>query len=124
MTKLLYEELTYKIIGAAKEVYRELGPGFLESVYEDALCYEFEQKNIEYKRQVELDVKYKMKIFKNRFKADLIVDNKIIVENKAIKNITNVDEAQLINYLKTTGFKLGLLFNFGSNKFEMLRRVF
>ncbi len=124
MTKLLYEELSYKIIGAAQEVYRELGPGFLESVYEDALCYEFEQIKLEYKRQIELDVKYKTKIFKNRFKADLIVDNKIIVENKAIKNITKADEAQLINYLKTTGIKLGLLFNFGSNKFEMLRRVF
>ena len=124
MTNLLYEELSYKIIGAAQEVYRELGPGFLESVYEDALCYEFEQIKLEYKRQIELDVKYKTKIFKNRFKADLIVDNKIIVENKAIKNITKADEAQLINYLKTTGIKLGLLFNFGSNKFEMLRRVF
>lgn len=124
MTKLLYEEFSYKIIGAAKEVYKELGPGFLESVYEDALCYEFEQIELDYKRQVELDVTYKTKIFKNRFKADLIVNNKIIVENKAIKNITKADEAQLINYLKTTGIKLGLLFNFGFNKFELLRRVF
>jgi len=79
---------------------------------------------LDYKRQVELDVKYKLKIFKNRFKADLIVDNKILVENKANKKIANIDEAQLINYLKTTGIKLGLLFNFGANKFEMLRRVF
>ena len=124
MTKLLHEELSYKIIGAAKEVYKELGPGFLESVYEDALCYEFDKLKLEYKRQVELDVTYKTKTFKNRFKADLIVDNKILVENKAIKNITKADEAQLINYLKTTGIKLGFLFNFGTNKFEMLRRVF
>jgi len=124
MTRLLHEELSFKIIGAAKEVYKELGPGFLESVYEDALCYELEQSKLDYKRQAELDVKYKSKIFKNRFKADLIVDNKILVENKAIKNITNADEAQLINYLKTTGIKLGLLFNFGSKKFEMLRRIF
>ena len=124
MTKLLYEELTYKIIGAAKEVYRVLGPGFLESVYEDALCYELKQLNIEFKRQVELDIKYKTQIFIKRFKADLIVDNKILVENKAIKNVTKTDEAQLINYLKTTGIKLGLLFNYGSSKFEMLRRIF
>ena len=124
MTNLIYEELSYKIIGAAKEVYRELGPGFLESIYEDAICYELDQLECEYKRQVELDVKYKTKIYKNRFRADLIVDNKILVESKAIKNITKADEAQLINYLKTTGIKLGLLFNFGSNKFEMLRRVF
>jgi GxxExxY protein len=71
-----------------------------------------------------LDVTYKNKVFKNRFKTDLIVENKIIVENKAIKNISKADEAQLLNYLKTTGIKLGLLFNYGSTKFEMLRRVF
>ena len=124
MTNLIYEELSYKIIGAAKEVYKELDPGFLESVYEDALCYEFEQINLEYKKQVELYVLYKNKVFKNRFKADLIIENKIIVENKAIKNITKADEAQLINYLKITSIKLGLLFNYGSTKFEMLRRVY
>jgi GxxExxY protein len=122
--KLLYEDLTYKIIGAAQEVYKELGPGYLESVYEDALCYELDLRNIPYQRQIDLDVKYKDVIFEKRFRADLLVEDKVLVENKAIKALTNQDEAQLINYLKTTRLKVGLLFNFGAEKFEMLRRIF
>ncbi|MBW2607141.1 MAG: GxxExxY protein [Deltaproteobacteria bacterium] len=124
MGKLLYEEITYKIIGAAREVYKELGSGYLESVYEDALCYELDLIKINYKRQIELDVQYKQVTFEKKFRADLLIENKIIVENKAIKKITNQDEAQLINYLKTTHLRVGLLFNFGAEKFEMLRRVF
>ena len=124
MIKLLYEDLTYKIIGAAREVYKELGPGFLESVYEDALCYEFDLLDISYQRQLELDVHYKNVVFDKKFRADLLVEKKILVENKAIKKITNQDEAQLINYLKTTQLKVGLLFNFGADKFEMIRRIF
>ena len=85
MVNLLYKDLTYKIIGAAQEVYSELGPGFLESVYEDAMCYELGKRSIDYKRQVELDVKYKDILFKKKFKADLVVEDKVIVENKAIK---------------------------------------
>jgi GxxExxY protein len=124
MGKLLYEDLTYKIIGAAQEVYKELGPGYLESVYEDALCYELDLRKIPYQRQIDLDVQYKDVIFERRFRADLLVGDKVLVENKAIKAITNQDEAQLINYLKTTGLKVGLLFNFGADKFEMIRRIF
>ena len=124
MKKLLYEDLTYNIIGAAQEVYKELGPGYLESVYEDALCYELDLKNIPYQRQIDLDAKYKDVIFEKRFRADLLVENKVLIEKKAIKAITNQDEAQLINYLKTTGLKVGLLFNFGADKFEMIRRIF
>jgi len=124
MNKLLHEDLTYKIIGAAKEIYKELGPGYLESVYEDALCYELEQLKIPFQRQVELDIHYKDNIFKRRFRADLLVQNKVLVENKSIKKTTNQDEAQLINYLKTTRLKVGLLFNFGAKKFEMVRRIY
>jgi len=123
MGKLLYEDLTYKIIGAGQEVYKELGPGYLESVYEDALCYELDLRNITYQRQIDLDVKYKDVIFKRRFRADLLIDHKVLIENKAIKKITKQDDAQLINYLKTTGLKVGLLFNFGSEEFEMIRRI-
>ena len=119
----LYNDLTYKIIGAAKEVYEYFGPGYLESVYEDALCYELESKKIKYQRQIELDIHYKNTIFKRKFKCDLLIDNEIIVENKAVSKLTHQDEAQLINYLKTTKIKIGLLFNFGSVKFEMLRRI-
>ncbi|MDY6791460.1 MAG: GxxExxY protein [Thermodesulfobacteriota bacterium] len=124
MGKLLYEEITYKIIGSAREVHKQLGPGYLESVYEDALCYELDLLKIDYERQIELDVQYKEVIFSKKFRADLLIENKILVENKAIKKITNQDEAQLINYLKTTRLRVGLLFNFGADKFEMLRRVF
>ena len=107
---LLYEEITYKVIGAAIEVHRVLGPGYLESVYEDAFCYELENVNFRFQRQVELDVKYKDAIFKRRFRADLVVEEKVLVENKAIAALSASDEAQLFNYLKTTGLRVGLLF--------------
>ena len=121
------KDLTYKIIGAAREVYKELGPGFLESVYEDALCYELDLVGISYQRQLELDVHYKNVVFDRKFRADLLVEKRILVENKAMKKITNQDEAQLINYLKTIRLKVGLLFNFGAvptNRDEMMRRIF
>ena len=124
MNKLLHEKLTYRIIGAAREVYKELGPGYLESVYEDALCYELDLLDLPYQRQIDLDVNYKTAIFERKFRADLLVDKRVLVENKAIKKATNYDEAQLINYLKTTRLRVGLLFNFGAEKFEMIRRVF
>jgi GxxExxY protein len=123
MGKLLYEDLTYKIIGAAQEVYNELGSGYLESVYEDALCYELDLKNLSYQRQVELDIHYKDTVFERKFRADLLIEGKVIVENKAIKTITNQDEAQLINYLKTTRLRVGLLFNYGAGKLEKIRRI-
>jgi GxxExxY protein len=121
--ELLYEETTYKIIGAAIEVHKELGPWYLESVYEDALCYELEKMNIPFERQVELDVNYKDTVFKRRFRADLIVEGKVLVENKAITALTVSDEAQLFNYLKTTGLRVGLLFNFDASKLEKIRRI-
>jgi GxxExxY protein len=124
MNNLLHEELTYKIIGAGQEVHKELGPGYVESVYEDALCYELNALNIAYQGQLELDVYYKDVVFERRFRADLLVENKVLLENKAKKKITKQDEAQLINYLKTTKLKVGLLFNFGGYKFEFIRRVF
>jgi GxxExxY protein len=124
MNNLLHEELTYRIIGAGQEVHKELGPGYLESVYEDALCYELTELKITYRRQSELDVHYKDVVFERRFRADLLIENKVLLENKAIKKITRQDEGQLINYLKTTKLRVGLLFNFGGDKFEFVRRVF
>lgn len=107
MNKLLHEDLTYKIIGAAREVFKVLGPGYLESVYEDALCYEFDLLDIPYQRQIDIDVQYKDVVFERKFRADLLIEDKVLVENKAVKMITNQDEAQLINYLKTTRLKVG-----------------
>lgn len=123
MGKLLFEELTYSIIGAAHEVHHELEAGYLESVYEDALCHELEMLKIPFERQVDLDVHYKDVVFKDRFRADLLVDGKVLVENKSIKKLTEQDEGQLINYLKTTGLRVGLLFNFGGHRLEILRRI-
>lgn len=123
MTELLYEELSYKLIGAAKEVYKELGRGFLESVYEDAFCYELDKLNVAYEQQKELDVHYKKVIFERKYKADVIVENKILIENKVLKKITNIEEAQLINYLKICKIRVGLVFNYGSQRFEFIRRI-
>ena len=120
---LLFEDLTYKIIGAAIEVHKVLGPGYLESVYEDALCYELEALDIRFQRQVDLDIKYKNAVFKRKFRADLLVEEKVLVENKAITTLTASDEAQLFNYLKTTELRVGLLFNFGSSKLQKIRRI-
>jgi len=96
----------------------------LHGVNEDALCYELDLMGISYQRQLELDVHYKNVVFDRKFRADLLVEKRILVENKAMKKITSQDEAQLINYLKTTRLRVGLLFNFGAEKFEMMRRIF
>ena len=120
---LLFEDLTYKIIGAAIEVHKVLGPGYLESVYEDALCFELETSGVVFQRQVDLDIKYKTAVFKKKFRADLLVEGKVLVENKAIAALTTNDEAQLFNYLKTTELRVGLLFNFGSSKLQKVGRI-
>jgi len=120
--EFLYKELTYAIIGAAMEVHRILGPGFLESVYEEALAHEFDLRGIPYRRQTRLAVRYK-EIVAGEFRADFLVDGKVVVELKAIKTLTEGDEAQLLNYLKGTGYRVGLLLNFGAPSLEYERRV-
>jgi len=117
-----YKELTYDAIGAAMEVHKVLGPGFVESVYERALAREFELRSITYQRQAILTVPYKG-IVAGEFKADFLVDDKVIVELKAVKQLTPLHEAQLINYLKATGRRVGLLLNFGARSLEYKRRV-
>ena len=121
-TKLLYKELTYTIIGAAMEVHKILGPGFLESVYEEALCHELTLRGIPHLRQVPVQVRYKS-VVAGQFRADLLVDDKVVVELKATKGLTEVDEAQLINYLKGTGYRVGLLLNFGTTSLQHQRRI-
>jgi len=106
MAKFLYEDLTYAVIGCAIAVHKYLVPGFLESVYEDALCYELKVQKIPFERQVYLDVNYKDVTFEKRFKADIIADGKILIELKAVKKLTENDEAQLLNYLKGVFSKL------------------
>lgn len=124
MPDLLYREETGLIIGAAMEVYNELGPGFLEAVYQEAMEIELGLREILNVPQQELQVYYKGRPLKKKYNADFVCYGKIIVELKAIEGLTNHDEAQLFNYLSATKFELGLLFNFGSRReLEWRRRI-
>lgn len=106
------DELTRKIIGAAIEVHRVLGPGLLESIYEDCLCHELTLQGISFERQKPVDVNYKGMEIESGYKMDLIVDGKVVVELKAVQEIHPLFEAQLLTYMKLTGCKVGLLINF------------
>ena len=119
---LLHHELTRKIIGAAMEVHRVLGAGFVESVYEESLAIEFGLRKIPYERQKPIDVIYKGRVAKH-FICDFIVYGKIIVELKAIKEISDIEQAQVLNYLKSSELNLGLLLNFGSSSLEVKRLI-
>lgn len=119
----LYEELSGNIIGCAIDVQKTLGTGFLEAVYQEALEIEFGLRKIPFKSQVELEIFYKGNLLKQRYKPDFIIENKIIVEIKSQKDLTEVDKAQLHNYLRATGLKLGLLLNFGKIKVEIKRVI-
>ena len=107
--------LTERIIGAAIEVHRVLGPGLLESVYEEALCHEFSLREIPFQRQVNVTVRYKDKVIAGQ-RLDLLVDDEVIVELKSQRNLPEVAAAQVLSYLKATGLKRGLLINFGEQK--------
>jgi GxxExxY protein len=105
-------ELSKEIIGAAIEVHRVLGPGLLESAYEEALCYELELKKIPHERQKSRPLNYKDKILKTDYRIDLLVDGKVIVEVKARETIHLIDKAQTLTYMRLGEIKLGLLINF------------
>lgn len=111
---LLYEDLSNKIIGAYYNVLDNLGEGFLEKVYENAMCIELEEMGIPFEQQKAMSVTYKGHIIGD-YVADIVVDNKIILELKAIPLLTAKNTAQLINYLAITGHKVGYLLNFGEN---------
>ena len=123
MTKLLYKEESFKTIGICFEVHNNLGAGFLEIVYKDALEYEFKKANISFLREVEYEVNYKETILPHKFYADFVVFDKIILEVKAISGITDEHVAQAINYLKVSNNKLALLVNFGDLKLQYKRIV-
>jgi len=112
---LLYEEEVYKIIGAAIEVHKEFGSGFLESVYEEAMILESQKRQIPHETQVKIPIYYKKQKLNKEFITDYIGFGKIIAEFKCIPKLTKIEEAQIINYLKATGIKVGLLINFGSH---------
>jgi len=121
--KYLYQDLTEKIIGIAMEVHRTLGPGFLEGVFEEAFIYELENAGFACEKQKEFFIKYKDIVLKKRLRCDLVVEKKIIIENKATGQIDPIDEVQLVSYLKASGLQVGLIFNFGGKSLEFKRRV-
>jgi GxxExxY protein len=122
MDNLLHGEITERIIGAAFEVWRVLGYGFLEKVYENALTEEMKRVGLEVQQQYATDVYYKG-VMVGTYAADLFVEGKVIVEIKAEKEYNAKHEAQLLNYLKATGIGVGLLMNFGEKKCEFKRLV-
>jgi GxxExxY protein len=107
--------LTEKIIGAAIEVHKELGPGLLESIYEEALCYEFQIQDIKFGRQVPVNVVYKGKVISGH-KIDLLVKNEVVVELKSLQKTPDVALSQTISYLKAANLKRGLIINFGEKR--------
>jgi GxxExxY protein len=114
MSELIQKDFSYQIIGAAMEVHSQLRSGFLEAVYQEALGLEFAARNIPFEALQRLPVHYKGQLLKCEYVADFICFGEIIVEIKALDTLTTKEEAQLLNYLKATGFKLGLLINFGA----------
>jgi GxxExxY protein len=114
---------TYAIIGAAMEVHRELGRGFLEAPYCEALAIELTARSIPFRAQVPLVIRYKDQPLKCTYRADFICFDNVIVEVKALGQITGVERAQLINYLKATGFRVGLILNFGAESLQYERVV-
>ena len=115
-------DVTYAINGAVFEVNRVLGSGFLEKVYENALLVELRKRGLRAEVQVPIKVKYKGEVVGDYF-ADLVVEDQVIVELKVVEQLDNIHEAQLINYLKATGMKVGLLVNFRHTKAEIKRLV-
>jgi len=120
---LVYPELSYKIVGAAMEVHKNLGSGFLEAIYDEAFAVERSALDIPFEYQKDLKVFYKGKQLRRAYRADFVVESKIIVENKASSGLTNNDRAQMINYLKATGYKLGILINYGTPSLQYERLV-
>ena len=121
--EVIEKELSYEIIGIAMKIYNDLGYGFLEKVYENALKNELEKLGLKVKQQHPIKVIYNDKIIGD-YIADLLIEDKLIIELKTIEKLSKVHEAQILNYLKATKLKVGLLINFSPNKLEFKKLVF
>jgi GxxExxY protein len=120
---LLYKEESYKIIGAAMEVHRELGKGFLESVYQEAIEIELTALQIPFRKEVPLNIKYKSRNLSKYFVADFVCFEKIILELKSIPDLSIEHTSQVFNYLRATDMKLGIIINFGAKSLQYKRIV-
>lgn len=114
---------SYEVIGAAMKVHSELGNGFLEAVYQEALEFEFQNRKIPYKREMKIPVYYCGKELKTYYQADFVCYDNIIVELKALKSLSDIEKAQVLNYLKASKLKKALLINFGENHLVFKRFV-
>jgi len=123
MDKDVRDPLAYAIFGSAMEVHRHLGPGFLEAVYQETLAMEFEMRKIPFLQEVPLSLEYKGIKMMKEYRADFICFDAIILELKAIQQLGNIEDAQLLHYLKATKMKKGLLINFGAKELEYKRFV-
>ena len=123
MDKIVFKEESYKIIGACMEVHKTLGCGFLESVYQEALAIEFRHQRIPFEQEKELTITFKGIKLDRKYYADFVCYGKIILETKAVKELCDNHRAQIINYLKATKMKLGLLVNFGEPSLKYERFV-
>ena len=110
---IVYKRESYDIMGACFEVYKEMGCGFVEPVYQECLEIELQQGNVPFQSQGQLELKYKGQVLKQKYIPDFICCKKIVLEIKAVSKLTDEHRAQIHNYLKATGYKLGLLVNFG-----------
>lgn len=123
MTDIIFKEESYKIIGAAMTVHKELGAGFVEPVYQEALEIEFKRQNIPFHREKHLNIFYKGQKLIKHYCADFVCYDNIIVELKALSGLSGDHEAQTLNYLKASKIKLGLLINFGTKSLQYKRLV-
>lgn len=123
MSNLFYRDESYKIRGALFAVHNELGCGFLERVYQDALEVEFRLRNIPYEREKSIQIVYKGEPLGEPYRADFVCYGKVIIELKSVSEILDVHRAQIINYLKATKMKLGFLVNFGEESLNIERIV-
>lgn len=122
--ELVLKELTYEIVGLCMSVHKELGHGFLESVYKDAIQIELNEYALEYNREKEYCIEYKGVILAHRFYADFVIGNEVILEVKAVEGaICEANIAQTINYLKVSGCRIGLIINFGRKSLEYKRLI-
>jgi GxxExxY protein len=120
--RILHREISYRIVGLAMQVHTELGYGFLEKIYENALAIMFEENGIGFQQQMPIKVLFHGRIVGD-YIADFVVENSIILELKAAENLNDVHRAQTLNYLKATGFRLAYLLNFGKRKLEHVRLI-
>jgi GxxExxY protein len=123
LNQLHHEKETYAIIGAAIEVHKELGPGFLEQVYQEALELEFINQNIPYEREKNLKIYYKGVKLKKEYATDFFCFDKIVVELKALSEIKKAHQSQLLNYLTATRTEVGLILNFGTQSLQRKRMI-